>query len=346
LGQVLLTLLEMLVNNIFNLVNKFGTAEDQLSAGFGFILKNHPKVLMALLKKLGLPIDKKIIKITDIETQVVYESGNSRIDIQLNCPGNFLVFIESKVGAVRPNDMVNQLKKYKDILVSRRSEYPEGIRLVYVGKYKISENDTKYIAGQLRMKGGEFLYLSWEDLIKLTDMVREKEIIKLFHDYISDSMYNKKIIGEQKIKNVVEVLVMFTNPTFWEMTKVKNIAVQKNSAPDAKYVAFLRTHLPDRKRSAITHIAEVEYTEINVPREKMLEGLPQNIKNELVKHMKDRGVDLDAGHKNYVLKKDSIVALAREIEHVGNAGMVNFRTTMSELLRAKSTKEMKKGRQT
>jgi len=224
----------MLVNNIFNLINKFGPAEDQLSAGFGFILKNYPKILMAFLKKLELPFYGKILKITDIETQVVYESGSSRIDIQLNCPGNFIVFIESKVNAVKPSDIVVQLNKYRDILINRNNEYPEGIRLVYVGKYKISESEEKYITAQLRMKEKEFLYLSWEDLIKLTDIVREKEIIKLFHDYVSDSMYNKKIISEQKIKNVVEVLVMFTNPAFWEMTKIKNIAVQKNSAPDAK----------------------------------------------------------------------------------------------------------------
>ena len=65
----------MLVNNIFNLINKFGPAEDQLSAGFGFILKNYPKILMAFLKKLELPFYGKILKITDKDIEEAVLDG-------------------------------------------------------------------------------------------------------------------------------------------------------------------------------------------------------------------------------------------------------------------------------
>ena len=50
----------MLVNNIFNLVN--GKQEDQLSASFGYILKNNIKILDSFLRTLGIILSKKELK--------------------------------------------------------------------------------------------------------------------------------------------------------------------------------------------------------------------------------------------------------------------------------------------
>ena len=161
-------------------------------------------------------------------------------------------------------------------------------------------------------------------------------------------MHNKKIIQEQKIKNISDVLVIFTNPTFWEMTLQKNIAVQAKSSPDTRYIAFLRTHLKNKKgkreRSGITHIAEVDYTELR-PRNEMFEGLNKKTKDDLYRHVvTQRKRELNELHKVYFLKKDSIRELPRKIDHHGAGVMVKFSAKMSDLLCAKTTRDIKKGR--
>ena len=99
-----------------------------------------------------------------------------------------------------------------------------------------------------------------------------------------------------------------------------------------------------KQRSAITHIAEVDSTETNMPRRKMLGGLPRKTKKNLLEHIKKRGKDIEGTHKEYRLKNGSLVSLAHPIPHIGRGPMVNFRTTMGELLRAKSTAEIRKGK--
>ena len=332
----------MLVDNIFKLVNKFSKEEDQLSANFGFMLKNDKEILKSFFKKLRVSVRPGELKQIDIETQVPYDSGKSRIDLQIIIPNKLLIFLESKIASTKVAAVYEQLKKYREILMARKSEYG-GIRLVYVGKLPLSEGEINALRRKLKLKPGEFLFFSWEDLLNLARVSRKKELVNLFNSYIGDSMHNKKIIHEQKLKKVVDVLVVFTNPAFWEMTCKKNIAVQGNSAPDAHYIAFLRIGLPERKRSAITHIAEVEYTEINVPLKTMFVGLPIETKRALVQHLKSREIDLARTHKHYVLKKGSLVPLAREIIHDSNKGMLYFRTTMKELLRVKTTRGIKVG---
>ena len=88
----------MQVDNIFKLINKYRAEEDQLSAGFGFILQNNRKILDTFLRKLGIRLSAKELKQVDIETQVSYDFGSSRIDLQLTIYNNFLVFLESKFG--------------------------------------------------------------------------------------------------------------------------------------------------------------------------------------------------------------------------------------------------------
>jgi hypothetical protein len=250
-------------------------------------------------------------------------------------PNRFLIFVESKI--VIAHNIDKQLIKYSKILDKERTKF-EGVRLVYINKYPISNEKKKIITTKLKLKREEFSVFSWEELLRLTKPCKNKEIIKLFNEYIGDSMNNKKYIGDQKIKNIKEVLVIFTNPVFWELTKKKNIAVQRNAAPDARYIAFLRTGRIDNNgkhiKSAITHVARVQSTESYVPIKEAFSGF-----SNLLRRAHERGWDFKRDtHKHYNLER--IITLAYEIPHLGNKGMVNFSTTLGELLKAKSTKDI------
>jgi hypothetical protein len=331
----------MHVDNIFELLNKFSNEEDQISAAYGFILKDNAKIVQKFLNKIEINLKPKELKRIDIETQVSYDSGESRIDLQLTIYDRFLVLIESKLYK-SGKAIFKQLEKYKTILDIKRVEYDNNVRLVYVNKQPIKNEDINKLRDGLKLSKKEFFFFSWEDLINITEVCSQKETVKLFKKYIGDTMYSKKVIEEQKIKDIVEVLVIYTNPAFWELTKKKVLAVQNNSAPDAKYIAFLRTHRCNKKRSAITHIAEVKYTKSHVPRKITYEGLPDLIEHNLIEHIKKRGHDLDGTHKHYILSK--IIKLSREIPHLkgeGTKAQVNFSTKLSELLRAKSVGEIK-----
>ncbi len=87
----------MHVDNIFELINKFSNEEDQVSAAYGFILKDNAKIVQKFLNKIEINLKPKELKRVDIETQVSYDSGESRIDLQLTIYDRFLVFIESKL---------------------------------------------------------------------------------------------------------------------------------------------------------------------------------------------------------------------------------------------------------
>ena len=338
----------MLTDNIFKLLKKVSKDEDQLSASFGFLLKEDPELLSNFLQRLGITIGRKELKGVDIEALVpyVFKSKTSIIDLQIELLGKFIIFLESKIVPTKIERILKQIRPYNDILLSKESEYENGTRLVYVAKDQISKEQIAFLAKQLNRDGKEFLFFSWEDLLALTTHCKKKNrrIIELFNNYIGDTMHTKKIISEQKVKNISDVLVIFTNPAFWEMTLQKDIAVQKKSSPDARYIAFLRTHLGKGERSGITHIAEVDYTEIR-PRKEMFEKLNVETKKVLTKHIvEERGGDLEGVHKVYFLKKGSLRELPRKIDNYGMGIMVKFSAKMSDLLCAKTTKDIKKGR--
>lgn len=326
------------VDNIFKLVNKFTGKENTLSANFGFILKNNKKILSAFLRKIKVPIESKRLQQVDIQTQATYDSSESIIDLQLlipsYLPNNFICFLESKVVSTKSESMGSQLKKYRQVL--KKSNY-EKIRLVWVNKKPVSKKEKVNLQKHLQLDNNEFYIFSWQDLLDLTKPFEHKELIKLFNQYIGDSMHNKQIIGNQQIKNIPEVLVIFTSEErgFWELSKKKNIAVQKTTAPNAQYIAFLRTHRSDGKKSAITHIAKVKSVESETPVKENYAGISKLIKEA---HSKNYWDDT---HKRYNLEK--IVPLAHEIVHNSNKGMVKFQTTFSELMQAKTTKDIKAG---
>ena len=327
----------MRVDNIFELVKKYDKEEDQISAGFGFVLKNNPGILRRFLTEVGLDLKPKELKVVDVETQVEYGSWKSRIDLQLTIYGKFLVFVESKLH--ESGRVSGQLARYAKILESKRPEYDD-VRLVYVSRQAVREEDIQKLRERLTLSENEFFLFSWEDMVKLTEECRTTETIKLFKEYVGDTMYAVKRIKEQKIKDIVEVLVCYTNPVFWDLVREKGIAVQGDSTPDAIYIAFLRTHRGKKRRAAITHIAKVMKTKSHVSRKETYERSPG-----LQKFYEEHG-HLEGTHKHYLLAKR--VRLAREIPSLAGErpkGQVNFQTTMSELLRVNSVGGIKTLRQ-
>jgi hypothetical protein len=139
----------MRVDNIFELVNKFSKEEDQISAGFGFILKNNKKILRTFLANIKLNLRPRDLKKVDIETQTPYDSGESRIDIQLTVYGRFLVFVESKL--YKSEDRIfGQLEKYKNILEVKRAEYDNNVRLIYVNKKPVKKEIIQKLRERLK----------------------------------------------------------------------------------------------------------------------------------------------------------------------------------------------------
>ena len=337
----------MLTDNIFKLLKKVSKNEDQLSAAFGFLLKEDPDILRSFLSKLGIQLTKQELKRVDIEilVQYVFKSKTSIIDLQLEVPGKYLIFLESKIVPTKTERIIKQIKPYNEILRNKEAGYEGGTRLICVAKDSIDKQQIKKIESSLGRNSEEFEFFSWENLLALTRSCKNKNrrIIELFSDYIGDTMHNKKIIQEQKVKNISDVLVIFTNQAFWEMTLQKNIAVQSKSSPDARYIAFLRTNMP-HERSGITHIAEVDYTELR-PRGEMFDGLNKKTKSELIRHVvKERKRNMTDLHKVYFLKKGSLKALPKKIDNYGSGIMVKFSAVMSDLLCAKTTNDIRKGR--
>lgn len=52
----------MLTDNIFKLLKKNSKDEDQLSAAFGFLLKEDPEILSNFLNKFGIFLSKNDLK--------------------------------------------------------------------------------------------------------------------------------------------------------------------------------------------------------------------------------------------------------------------------------------------
>lgn len=253
----------MRIDNIFNLVHHFGSEEDQVSACFAFILKINEEVLREFLESIEIHIVRKELKSIDIETQVNYK-GIGIVDIRILLKGKFIVFIESKIWGRRPGR--EQLNKYAKVLDGIRSEYGNNVRLVLITHLNREEMFSK-IEKTIPLSANEKYYKRWKDLQEMVERSytggQRRFINRMFLNYIGDKMKDVKIIEDQQIKDVEEIIVVSTTPEFWEINKSRLFCTQAMSkgAGDAQYVAFYRTS-PIR---AVTHIAKVTKTESNVP---------------------------------------------------------------------------------
>lgn len=325
----------MRTDNVFHLLNRFAAHEDQISAAFGVILQAHPPALLALLRLLRLPaitMSKKDRVRIEVETQLSYgaeEDEQSRIDLQIRLPGRFLVLLESKLGNTRLGS--NQLNKYAQILQSARDTY-DHVRLALVTQFD-RQAEAHMLAAKLRQQSalqpGEFCYFRWEQVRRLVAEVpaspQTRFLTARFLDYVGDIMSDKRIIRDQVIKDVPEVMIAVTDPDWWEFTVEEQATCQKDSTPDARYVAFYRT----KPEAAITHIAEVEWTERNVFPRDTYRHYPK-----ILKKGKERGW-LDRPHKVYHLKELVELPLHIKKRRGGTVFQVKAFKTVSELLKAR-----------
>lgn len=143
-------------------------------------------------------------------------------------------------------------------------------------------------------------------------------------------MSDKRIIEDQKVKEVGDVLIASTSKEFWDCNKAKTIAFQGNSSKDVQYVAFYRTS----PISAITHIGKVKYTEKNVPAKETVSGFP-----DLAKIAKRRKW-YDSRHKVYHL--ESIEELPNPIKK-GKSGPVRVKWVkpLIKLMTARTISDLK-----
>jgi hypothetical protein len=323
--------------NIFHLVHRFGAKEDQISASFGFILQANPPALQALLDRLGLArVTNRELREIDIETQVPYsgiDSPTSRIDLQIRLPGRYLVFLESKLGSTPA--LLKQLNKYASQLTAARDEY-DAIRLVLVTQFERA-SEAESLAQKLRARDGlkpaEFVYLRWEQILQLVANLparpRMRMINELFIDYVGDMMSDRKVMKEQIIGKVQEVLVAATDPDWWDLAQKRHIAVQDNGTPDARWVAFYRI----KPEAAITHIAEVEWTESNVNARELFRAFPR-----ILAQGKKRGW-IDKPQKVYHIKE--LVPLPIPIRRRGRAAYrVKAFKSMTALLSARYLEDL------
>ena len=153
------------------------------------------------------------------------------------------------------------------------------------------------IMRQTGLRRKEFRYVRWEEITQIVAEHSKQTKTKFINDkflvYVGDRMSDKKVISEQKLKDIQEVLIASTDPEHWEATLKTNTSFQNNNCPDVQYYAFYRTY----PVKAITHIAEVKYTERNAPIKKTYKKFPK-----ILKIAKEKGY-INEVHKVYHLEE-------------------------------------------
>ena len=241
----------------------------------------------------------------------------------------FLILFESKLGTSPISR--DQFAKYVRVLRDEETHY-KSRRLVLVTQFDRTQDFLK-LRKHLSLSSRELVYLRWEYVRRLIVAHSRNDSVKLinslFLKYLGDTMGDRKIIADQKLRDLKQVLVQATDPDWWDFVKKRRLACQHGKAPEALFVAFYRTD-----KHAVTHIAEVESTEIEEPR-KTYRGFPN-----ILRKARQRGW-IDTPHKIYHLKE--IVELPRWIEKEPRDAPIRnmWLKPMSRLLKARTLGELK-----
>ena len=331
--------ISMDVQNVFDLVGHFGKEEDQLSASFGFILRNNEDILEKFLKRIGIhEIPKKEWNNIDIETQVSRGiDKQSYIDLQLKLNGHFLIIVESKLQVTKFGE--DQLEKYAEELKYERekdSEHLVKIRLVCITQFdrriEVEEKFTR-LREIYQLHDDETQYMRWNEIL---EWVKDKNqnypspetkfINKLFIKYVGDRMTDTKKTDEQRVKDIEEVLIVSTNSDWLRLTEKEHKAIQDNSCQNAQFIAFYQT----RPVGAITHIAKVKWTEKNILRNEVLQDYPK-----LREDQEKKGNKLCK-----VYHIEELVPLLHPIPSTRIGVRDRMYTTVPELLKAKTLEDL------
>ena len=208
---------------------------------------------------------------------------------------------------------------------------PRGMEEVKIREFKIGNEfgiAVEKIMRQTDLKRKEFRYVRWEEITQIvaehSKQTKTKFINDKFLEYVGDKMSDKKVISEQKLKDIHEVLIASTGRESWEVTRKTNTGHQANNCPDAQYYAFYRTY----PVKAITHIAKVKYTERNVPIKETYRKFPK-----LLKRAKKKGL-INKVHKVYHLEE--LIELALPIKTgKGRPVRAHWFKTLAQLFKAR-----------
>lgn len=326
------------VTNIFRFVRppseKVRQIEDGLSISFGFLLYKDKKLRENFLSRIELPSSRrgKLRIRTQKHVNPKESAETGRLDLELECPNEFLVILESKIVEHKPEN-IKQLKKYASFINEKR-EFYGNVRLVYVTKFGITDNERKRICDEVNLKRTEFVSFSWQELIELVSE-GPSTFNKLFNEWIGDKMSDRKLISAQSVDDVVEVRAVYTDPCFMKLLEENNKIVQSKGSPDAMYIAVIQTHREGGSKSAITHICKVNETRIETAAKSWE-------KCSAIEEYRSKVGDktLNWENKAYLLDGKP-KKLFREIPMRGGKGQVAFNTTFLELITRETGKEMR-----
>jgi hypothetical protein len=250
------------VKNVFDLIGRFGTEEDRLTASFGFLLNNDARLFRAFMAEVGVTVASPASY--DLLTQPFYPGfeEDNRIDLEISATFDLTCLVESKIGGNRFNE--HQLQRYTQLLEDRRAR-GDTVRLVLITHLDENERFWQF-ASASGLSKEECRYMRWSqicDMIESQCSPRIRLLRDQFINKVRRTMSDRKTIDELPVGDVREVMIVTVNPENIRLALEQHLYRCRNDKPrrqEARYVAFYETGGP----RAIRYIARVLETEINV----------------------------------------------------------------------------------
>lgn len=142
----------------------------------------------------------------------------------------------------------------------------------------------------------------------------------------------------KKEKRRVEVIVAATRSEVWEVVRRSKVATQKESAPDAEYIAFFQVGRKN-KLSAITHIAKVR----GVNHKALIsEHFAKNPELLALSKKENKGWENSMYHTEYRLEEiKELPAPIIEKKRANTRCQVRLHTTLEQINKAKYLRDIK-----